>query len=426
MLEKYDSVYNQVRNRLISASRRLSDQGAEAAVEVLGVAHMWSPRDDILQKLCLSDIVTLELGREAVKGALSGENSPILQKSSFWHGVIIALRESRNVKKVRGIEVNQTARHALRRFFLHHDRSEFCDTALAIELDEDTIGQVADQLPKHEAVSLRKYHFVKTANLELAYRVINLAVPAYGRVKKHQYDLCEGARVVCSNTELLEACNADLTMTFFRPPHPSLEEAREAVEKMLSSSSLKLSEEEAKDFSETAVLNFLLAPTELTDAREIAYFLNQYCREAPAGRERIRLLHIGGAGNTGVISEILRASLPDDCKNIAVEEKQESILGTMEGEEDTFLRDHLAPYEMAKAVNFSDFDVSLDSVKVSQLVSSALKEYREDFIKRMVISRIVQTKFSRSKGPEDLQNHYRERFRLYKKELRELQAMAGI
>lgn len=423
--ESENHVLRETRRRLSKISEILSGKDSRCTVNLLGVVHDWEPGGEILDRISKADIVTLELTRNVVKSGLSAGPSKILQKNIFWREIVASLRENQQ-GIIRGIEVNQTPRVAWKRFSLHHGEATLGAAFLTVEADREFVEDLVCCLSEEDLGSLKKFNWLMLDSIPVTALFLDLvheAVKSPDFKGRLPLSLCDGFSLVSLNDKEHDA--ERFVTTLMLPPHHSLEEARLAIEGELKQSSVFLSDLELSSLARAVMEDYLLAQAELNDAEEIVYALSQFVRRGLKPQQGISVLHIGGAGHSSIISQIISECLPPGCKNIEVVLSHDPRFGPYKGWISQFFKENIPLTDLLSVAKVKGFEVSVDPQKAAREVVLAINRNKEDFQKRILVERIIDKKYAGSEESfaRSLKMVEDERD-LLQKELGELEIMA--
>lgn len=405
--------------------KELVDSHAECLVELLGVAHSWHPGKKILAKVQDADVVTLELTRGVVKESLQGKSSRLLGRNRFWQKVIEVAKTDAG-KMVRGIEVNQTFRVAWKRLHLHNGLSVLASAPFTVEVDSETVPELTNLLLPDDFKKFDSYGWLTTDDLQVYAAVItrvNDSLKGDHNFPLHPLPLWQGVNLVSLDYESFK--RGDHLITFIKPPNSSLVKAQEIIREQLAKTECDLSEEELRKVSSFALLDFLLARVELTDAEEIIYALDQYCKRSCLSGKNNHLLHIGGGAHRDSIFRILRLVLTPYSDTIHLLAAMDPRMSEGKGDIWRLFKDALPFEQRLAAVGIKDGEVEIDQERLFQTVGSVLTEYREDFYKRVLVRRILGKTHPQSSTLKDYSSMVKERDRLYQLDVSELEDRSG-
>lgn len=384
-------VYRKVGKRLRILEDNLSLRNLSCDITLMGVGHDGIPEAPIRERLKTADVVTLELTRRVVQAGLANEDSSILERNVFWRTIIDDLREDPEGKRVRGIEVNQTPRIAWKRFNLHYGLATLAASPLSIEVERDHIAGLASLLSQDELKRLEKYNWLITEDISVAVEVINHLSSTMETLadkdKALPVSIKPGISLVCLDLKQMKADKEfkNHKVTFMTPPHPSLPEAFELIDRLIKEFDF-LENREAVVLAYDVMLLYLLSPPELTEVKEIAYVTNQYVRDdIRLGKKRVEVVHIGGAVHTSVLCGIFDSSLPHQSRiNV-------TPIFDSEGEKmiplRSFFRDFIPFDQRMSAVRVCGFEAEVIPKLMGQQVEETILSNLEEFRERLMMYR---------------------------------------
>jgi|GEM_PF-4951352 len=387
MIEYDPAIYGDVHRRLRLLDQTLTEGDRRVNIDLLGVSHAGLPAEMVIARATQADVVTLELTRGVVRAGLGERNSHVLEQNRFWRTLIRRLRPLQPKQLVLGIEINQTPRIAWKNFSLHHDVTTLSASPLTIEVEPDQISQLPNLLayqgyssltPEH-LDTLRKRHALTIDDVYATFTATHLTAQALDQPNSRwPLVLCPGVSLVCWNDKEVGERRRGNRLTFITPPDPSLDQTFSGIVGILEKFQVR-DKSLAGGLALSAILTYLLAPVELTEAREIALAANQYARHYPKQPE-ITGVHVGGAHHTAVIESILKVSSPPTPR-IAIQAEYDRDYDKKPGMSrlGTFFRNTIPFAHRIRAVNIHGFNATVNPDQILSDVETALSTHQNDF-----------------------------------------------
>lgn len=426
--EELDPIYGETRRRLRRVNESLINQKASCSIEVMGVSHIGHP-GPILQEIEKADIVTLELIRGVVAKGLGGESGNVLKQNIFWSEIIQHLKNDSENKLILGVSANRDVRNAGKRLNSHNHSSAPNSYIYAVEIEEKNINKLEILLSAGERETLEKYKWIMVEN-HVAVFAINQLVE---RAEK-QMDISTLQSIPLTDwltlvhSDVREFSKRHLTVSFNLPPDPSVLDAEQKIYKVIETSFPNfLSAQEIKSVGHFGLEAFLYSPSDLTEAREITYALDQFIKKKGLKpNQHIKVIHLGGAVHTSNIVDILKKSLPRNHDAINIAHTDDIRTGSgIEGGIEEFFRKNIPFSEAYGAISLSNHELTIDSEKTANLIRLAITNDRNDLLKRILIDMIITEKYKKS---PDILNTYKKLYvdqrKLYSKDLNYLQDYA--
>lgn len=411
MPESERNVFKEAQTRYRMLDGELTSRDLTCEIDIHGAMHHGRPPQATLGRISESDVVTLELTRNVVREGLEGGRVDLFRRNSYWRRLVSELRRDKEDKRIRGIEVNQTPRVAFKRFTLHYGFTSLALTALNFEIDEDNIPEFEDYLPENEYKTLQNYGWLITESRDALHAIMTIL--DMSKPKGIPWQLCQELSLVSFNRD--EAGKPKPRITLIKTPHLSIDLAASAITSLFEKVG-NLTDEEVLHLLYEVLNCYLLAPSELSEAEEIGYVTSQYTRaDANSEQTGIKVIHIGGAYHTRVLTDTIKSNLPDGQSSISVSESYDPRVKSYIGTTLAFLRDKIPFENRLEAVKVRGFEVMVDpKLMVAQVEDAVIKDIH-DFRRRVEIEREVSARYPDPKSSRDLGAALRMQDRAYLK-----------
>jgi len=423
-------------NKVGNLDRRLQELDATSEIEIYAVAHDWKP-GQIIDLANQADVVTLELTRNVVTAGLAHSDSPVLDKNIFWRELIDGLRDNSENKLIRGVEVNQTVRTALKRLSLSMGSREFSTAIMSVEVNDPALTDIEAFLEPKDAEIFRKFGWLTVNDEWTATKVLEAVNAAYtmmseGKIPKNRrvpLSFPQNLSMITDKLDDVDSFNGEFPILFMKSPDPSLVESTDQLKEMFCNLPFGLSPQEAASYASSVMTNFLLSHSELTDARQILYNTYQFVKDStPANM--VKTIHIGGAHHAESIQYALNKHIPPNSR-ISVEIKQDPRfpIPILEGSIGEFFKKQIPFEQRLNGVFVENFETFANPTHIVSQATDAIENDPEDFLKRVYVDRLIAKLFTKFNGEftaEQAQIAYPSQTYLHRKSIEELEQLLEL
>jgi len=400
-------------NRLHRLEGWMADSGSTCQIDIMAIGHSWEP-GEILTELKEGDVVTLELTRGVVDAGLKGSDSQLLDRNLFWRGLIEGLREVKDGKLIRGVEVNQTARNAWKRLGLNNG-TYISSALLTVEVNDPENTDLKTLLSEEDIEALKTYNWITVDDAFVAAKVMHRLNKSYGMMKKGKIrkhgdhvplSFPPNLSLAANNIRDRDGLNGRFPVTFMKSPDSTLVSATQRLQEMFLDLPIELTANESKTLSLNTMLKFILSHAELKDAEEILTATYQFAyRLQPDNPKSIRTIHAGGADHAPAIQYSLQkhVSNPDAIiVNIKHDPRFPKLLnrgGILEFFGKTI------PFEnRLKGINVEGYEAYADPDFITNQTKNAVLDNIDDFRKRVLVDKILSDYLKRTGDFDVLKN----------------------
>lgn len=400
-------------NRLHRLEGWMVDSGSTCQIDIMAIGHAWEP-GEILTELKEGDVVTLELTRGVVDAGIEGSDSQLLDRNLFWRGLIEGLREVRDGKLIRGVEVNQTARNAWKRLDLSSG-TNISSALLTVEVNDPENNDLTHVLSDEAIEALRIYNWITVDDAFVAAKVMHRLNKSYrmmseGKIRKHSdhipLSFPPNLSLAADNIRDKEELNGHFPVTFMKSPDSTLVSATQHLQEMFSDLPIELTTDESKSFSLDAMLKFILSHAELKDAEEILTATYQFAyRLQPDNLRNIRTIHTGGADHAEAIQYALQKHVGNpNVVGVTIKHDPRFPKPLLRGGTLEFFKRNVPFEDRLSGIQVEGFEAYADPDFITKKTQQAITENFDDFKRRVMVDRIFADILKRGGDFENLKN----------------------